>query len=203
MATYLLMLVLAIDPYLFGVNAPQDMMVLIMIVFFSTFLIPSFATFLMVQLGLAKTFTMEDRMDRTGPLIASGIFYLWVFWNLYSRADIPRIYVALTLGATIGLFVVFFFNIFFKISAHMTGMGGWIAALIIMTTLQGYKYIPIEATADGTRVLTLFNLLAISFIIAGLVGMARLYLKAHQPSELVAGFVGGFTAMFVGYLIII
>ena len=113
MATYLLLLVLAIDPYLFGVNEARDMTTLVLIVFFSTFLIPSFATFLMVQLGMVKSFTMEDRMDRTGPLIASGIFYLWIFWNLYSRADIPRIYVALTLGATIGLFVVFFFNIYF------------------------------------------------------------------------------------------
>jgi len=137
MATYLLLLILAIDPYLFGVNAPGEMMVLVLIVFFSTFLIPSFATFLMVQLGLAKTFTMEDRMDRTGPLIAAGIFYLWVFWNLYSRADIPRIYVAMMLGATIGLFVVFFFNIFFKISAHMAGMGGWVAA-----TSRGCQIIP-------------------------------------------------------------
>jgi len=203
MATYLLLLVLAIDPYLFGVNELGEMMVLVMIVFFSTFLIPSFATFLMVQLGLAKTFTMEDRMDRTGPLIASGVFYLWVFWNLYSRSDIPRLYVALILGATIGLFIVFFFNIFFKISAHMTGMGGWIAAIVIMVGLQGYQYIPIEVTSDGTKVLTLFNLLAISFVIAGLVGAARLYLKAHQPSEIIAGFIGGFVAMFIGYSIIL
>jgi len=148
MATYLLLLILAIDPYLFGVNAPGEMMVLVLIVFFSTFLIPSFATFLMVQLGLAKTFTMEDRMDRTGPLIAAGIFYLWVFWNLYSRADIPRIYVAMMLGATIGLFVVFFFNIFFKISAHMAGMGGWVYTF----HLSGYFFC-LNWTSRGCQII--------------------------------------------------
>ena len=204
MATYLLLLVLAIDPYLFGVNEASDMITLVLIVFFSTFLIPSFATFLMVQLDLVKSFTMKDRMDRTGPLIASGIFYLWIFWNLYSRADIPRIYVAFTLGATIGLFVVFFFNIFFKISAHMTGMGGWIAAIILMSSFQGYQYILINVTSEGgATIITLFNLLAISFVVAGMVGAARLYLQAHKPDELVYGFLGGFSSMFLAYLIII
>jgi len=85
----------------------------------------------------------------------------------------------------------------------MTGMGGWIAAIIILSGLQGYKFIPIEVTSDGARVLTLFNLLAISFVVAGLVGAARLHLKAHKPSELIAGFVGGFAAMFLGYMIIL
>ena len=204
MATYLLLLVLAIDPYLFGVNEASDMITLVLIVFFSTFLIPSFATFLMVQLDLVKSFTMKDRMDRTGPLIASGIFYLWIFWNLYSRADIPRIYVAFTLGATIGLFVVFFFNIFFKISAHMTGMGGWIAAIILMSSFQGYQYILINVTSEGgATIITLFNVLAISFVVAGMVGAARLYLQAHKPDELVYGFLGGFASMFLAYLIII
>jgi len=204
MATYLLLLVLAIDPYLFGVNAAKDMMTLVLIVFFSTFLIPSVATLLMIQLDLAKSFTMEDRMDRTGPLIASGIFYLWIFWNLYSRADIPRIYVALTLGVTIGLFVVFFFNIFFKISAHMTGMGGWIAAVILMAGFEKYQYVLVSVSNDGgAKVITLFNLLAISFVIAGLVGGARLYLKAHKPDELVYGFLGGMASMFIAYFIII
>ncbi len=202
-ATYLLLLVLAIDPYLFGVNEVGDMMTLVFIVFFSTFLIPAFATFLMIQLGLAKSYAMEDRMDRTGPLIAAGIFYLWIFWNLYSRSEIPRIYVALMLGATIGLFLVFFFNIFFKISAHMTGMGGWIGAIVLMAGFQGYRYMLVGVSSGSATVITLFNLLAISFVVTGLVGAARLHLKAHKPNELVYGFIGGFAAMFIAYAIII
>ena len=139
MATYLLLLVLAIDPYLFGVNSITDQYKLVLLVFFSTFIIPSFATFLMVKLELVKSFTMEDRMDRVGPLIAAGVFYLWVFWNLYSNPDIPKMYTALLLGATIGLFVVFFFNVFFKISAHMAGIGGWIGALLVIILFQNYQ----------------------------------------------------------------
>lgn len=201
-ATYLLLLVLAIDPYLFGVNSISDQFKLLMLVFFSTFIIPAFATFLMIKLGLAKSFTMEDRMDRVGPLITAGIFYFWVFWNLYSNANIPKLYTALLLGSTIGLFAVFFFNIFFKISAHMAGMGGWIAAIILIILFQQYQYIAVSVSDDGIRGITLFNFLAFSFVIAGFVGAARLYLKAHTMEEIIYGFFSGFAAMFVAYSII-
>ena len=202
-----MLLVLAVDPYAFGVNSlfeslPTQLMVQILLVFFSTVIIPAFATFLMIQLGLVKSFTMEDRMDRTGPLIASGIFYLWVFWNLYSNSNTPKILIALILGTTIGLFVVFFFNIFFKIRAHMTGMGGWIGAILILLWVEHYQFIPISDTKEVLSGISLFDLLAVSFVLAGLVGMARLQLKAHNLEELVYGFLGGLASMFIGYGVI-
>ena len=199
-ATYLLILLLLIDPYLFGVNTFDERMPLILLIFFSTFVIPAFATFLIVKLGLAKSFTMEDKMDRTGPLIVSGVFYLWVYWNLYSNPDIPRLFTVLILGATIGLFAVFFFNIFYKISAHMTGMGGWIGSILVLTILAGYTDIIFN---NGQGQMGLFGFLIGSIIVSGLVASSRLYLKAHTLGELSFGFVVGIASPFIAYYILL
>lgn len=191
-----------VDPYLFGVNSIGERKPLIFLVFFSTAVIPAFGTFLIVRLGLAKSFVMDDKMDRTGPLIISGVFYLWVFWNLYSNPDMPRIFTTLMLGATIGLFLVFFFNIFFKISAHMTGMGGWIGGVFLLVFFQKYQYLLLE-WGEGMRLsISLFSLLAISIVIAGLVASSRLWLKAHNFKELGYGMVGGVASQFMAYTIL-
>lgn len=199
-ATYLLLLVMAIDPYLFGANRISDQFLLVFLVFLMSFAIPVFATFLMIQLGMVKDIKMQDRTDRTGPLIASGVFYLWVFYNTYMMG--PRLFSAFMLGATIGLFVVFFFNIFFKISAHMVGMGGLVAAIFILLAFEHYTFLPFYQGSDGVVGISLFALLAIAFIVAGLVGMSRLYLKAHRLDEIAFGFTSGMASMFIAYNIL-
>ncbi|MCB0643086.1 MAG: hypothetical protein KDC44_15660, partial [Phaeodactylibacter sp.] len=115
--TYILVLLLLSNPYLFGVNTIQEEIPLVLLMFFSTVLIPGIAVAMLKLLGLIKSLTMEERNERIGPYIITSIFYLWLFINFYHNSQVPTIFTSFVLGATIALFVVFFINIFAPISA--------------------------------------------------------------------------------------
>ena len=150
----------------------------------------------MKPLGLIKTLQMEDKLERTGPYILSGVFYLWLYKNLDSTGQAPALFNTFVLGATIGLFFAFFINIFTKISAHAVGMGGLVAMLLVTTFLWSGGTFGI-ATSSGTLQLSLTALLAVAVVLAGLVGTARLALGAHVPADLWRGYAAGGIAVLL------
>lgn len=88
--TYMLVLLLLVNPYLFGVNSVGDQAskLLIIQVFLYTFFIPAVSVLLFRALGLIKSLELRDRYDRIGPYILTGIFYLWLFYNLKNSGDV-------------------------------------------------------------------------------------------------------------------
>jgi hypothetical protein len=193
--TYMLALLMIVNPYLFGVHdiSEQNSMLLIIHTVMNTFIIPAFAIVIMKLLGLIKTLEMKDKAERTGPYIISGIFYLWLFRNFLDNTQVPLAYTSFLLGATIALFLAFLLNIFTKISAHAVGMGG-LLAMVIITMLQ-FSYDSFTLNLwFGTIQMNMTTLLMVVVLIAGLVGTARLILKAHIPSDLYGGYLIGFAS---------
>ena len=123
--SYALLLLLAINPYAFSARSLTDRpaMILFLSVFSTSFVLPAFGTALMKPLGHIKSFRMEDKLERTGPYILSGIFYLWLFKNLDATGQAPALFNTCVLGATIGLVFAFLIIIFSKINAHAVGIG--------------------------------------------------------------------------------
>jgi hypothetical protein len=196
--TYMLLILLAYNPFAFGVRTMTDpkAVVLILSVFFTTAVIPGFGLIVMKPLGLIQSIHLDDRQDRTGPYIISGIFFLWLFKNLNAGGVAPELFSKFVLGATIGLFLDFFINIFIKISAHATGMGGMVAMLLVtgLTWNNTMFELPIFG---GILQFSMMALLAVGIVLAGLVGSARLALAAHTPVQLYLGYVVGFVAVLV------
>ncbi len=192
--SYMLLLMLALNPFEFGVRdlTEQRAMLLFISVFSTTFLIPGVGVAMMKPLGLIKSLDMEDKQERTGPYIVTGVFYLWLFKNLYSGIAIPKIYIAFVLGATLGLFFAFFVNIFTKISAHATGMGG----LVTMVLITVFTW-PDHSLQIGSLHLSLVAVVGITVLVAGIVGSARLALNAHTPSDLFRGYVAGVSGVLI------
>lgn len=193
--TYMLLVLLLVNPYLFGVShigEGPSMQILIQI-FLYTFFIPAVAVIVMRRLDMVKSLTMEDRMDRIGPFLLVGILYLWVYYNLSNHSAIPPIFAAFLLGATIGLFVAFFLNLFTKISIHAVGMGG-LCAVVLLTALQfGPNNFGMQLFGQEYRISTNL-LLMLTIVAAGLVGTSRLRLEAHEPLDLYGGYMIGFAA---------
>ena len=79
--TYMLILLLLVNPYLFGVNDIAYQSRLILLMFMSTFLLPAFAVFMMRNLGLVSSIELENKQERIGPYIITGVFYLWMYMN--------------------------------------------------------------------------------------------------------------------------
>ncbi|MEL7020388.1 MAG: hypothetical protein AAGK47_02155 [Bacteroidota bacterium] len=197
MMTYMLVILLLVNPYLFGVNSLNGGMNLVIPVFLFTFFIPALAVSMMKFLGLVQSFAMEDRMDRIGPYIITGIFYLWIFRNFLSNSEIPTAYTSFVLGGVIALFVAFFINIFSKISLHAVGMGGLMGMVIITMFLFSYGAFTVDIPSIGNVQMSMLTILLITILLTGLVGTCRLILSAHRPVDLYGGYLVGFLTQFL------
>ncbi|MEM6380185.1 MAG: hypothetical protein AAF705_18470, partial [Bacteroidota bacterium] len=197
MMTYMLVLLMLINPYLFGVHKVSSNVPFILYIFFSTFLLPAFAAFLMKQLDFIKSIHMEDKMERIGPYIITGTIYLWMFRSFLDNPQIPSAYTMFILGSTIGLFIAFFINIFSKISAHAVGMGGLLGMVVISLYQFSYGDFIVNLSSLGVYKWTMNGVLMTTIVLAGLVGTSRLLLNAHEPKDLYGGYLVGFAAQFV------
>ena len=83
--TYVLILLLLVNPYMFGVSSLGDRSarILVIQIFLYTFFIPFIVVVMLKALGFVKSIELKDRQERIGPYIISGLFYLWMFINLY------------------------------------------------------------------------------------------------------------------------
>jgi membrane-associated phospholipid phosphatase len=197
MLTYAALLVFWANPYLFQAQSGKALQVHFLSLFFTTFLLPAVAIVMMKSLGLIKSIHMQDRQDRIGPLIVTGVFYIWAFRNMISNPDIPQPLTIFTLGICIVLGLCFLINLFSKISLHAAGAGGMIViAALIWQFFAPYGF------AIGSWIMDSSIIVALILIFAGLTGSARLYLKAHNPSEIMGGYFIGIAGQLIAFFIL-
>jgi len=138
-------------------------------------------TYYLYKKGFITSMEMNNRQERWFPFIMSLAFYLFTYY-LLNKFNFPPLLLNLMLGSSIALVVFLIANAFYKISAHMLGVGGLIGALIGL--IQTYM---VDA----------LHLLYISIAIAGLVAFSRLKLNAHTPFELASGLLVGAGTLFL------
>ncbi len=199
--TYMLLLLLMVNPCQFGVNSIEQNMYLILMIFFSTVFIPGVAIIMMQFLGLIESIRLQDKQERIGPYIITGIFYLWIFRNILGQSNIPLIFKSFVLGATIGLFVAFFINLFSKISMHTVGMGGFLAMTLLTMAHATSSHFWFQLPFIQFE-MSLTALLMIVILLSGIVGSARLLLQAHEPQEIYGGYFVGLLTQFMAFLIL-
>ena len=202
MVTYMLIILLMVDPYAFGTNSVKGGERTILLVFFSTFFIPLISVLLMKALKLIPSLELENSQDRTGPFIVTGVFYLSIYYLMYRTPEIPDNFKACFLGAVIALFIAFFLNIFSKISLHAIGVGGLLGMVIITIASSQLSSFIVHTQLFGIVEISFFSLLVITILICGIVGSSRLILKAHEPKDLYAGFLVGISTQFIALAII-
>lgn len=190
MVMYMLFIYLKVNPYLFPYSNGRDLSTLILIIFFTSVLIPFIAILLMLGVGFIQSLEMKDSKERIGPLIVTAISYLWLYLNVRTHNAIPIPYANFILGALIALFIAFFINNFSKISLHGVGMGGLLMGTIYLVSEHGTGTISFEAAGQLYTLSNLLILIAIS-IFGGVTLSARLYLRAHSNQEIFGGLVVG------------
>ncbi len=200
--TYALLILLGTNPYIFGVHTAAAKVPLVLLVFISTCVIPTFSVVMMRMLGLVKSVALRDRHDRIGPYVLTGTFYLWLVINFLHNNDIPRLYAAFMLGASISLFIAFFLNAFTKVSTHAVGMGGLLAIVLLAMATYELDYFTLTIGGWGPWYVHMNVILMIAILVSGLVGSARLYLRAHIPSQLWPGYLIGIFGQLVAYNIV-
>lgn len=204
--TYMLIILLLINPYAFSVSSISDTnsKLLLIRMFLSTFFIPAFAVVMLRLLGLVKSIELKEKEERIGPYIITGIFYLWMFRNFIEDSQIPTLYAAFLLGATIALFIAFFINVFSKVSAHTVGMGG-LLGMVLITFFQyrDYPSFIVDSSLIGIYEISMFGLVIFVTLLAGIVGTCRLLLNAHDQQDLYGGYLVGFAAQFIAFRLLL
>ncbi len=198
MVMYMLFLYLKVNPYLFPYASGRDLMTMVLIIFFTSVLIPVIAILLMLGVGFVQSLEMKNSKERIGPLIVTGISYLWLYLNIRTHNAIPIPYANFILGAIIALFLAFFINNFSKISLHGVGLGGLLMGTIYLITTHGRGFITFDLFDKVYRMNNLVILTAV-LVLSGIVLSSRLFLQAHTNRDI----IGGFSVGVLGQLIII
>ena len=193
--TYILLVQMLMNPFSFGQSSLKGSSILILQVFMLSFVLPAFMVFMMKAVGLIESLDMKDKQERIIPYIGTLIFYLWMYLSLHKNQHIPVHFTAAVLGSFMALAIIFFINIFTKISAHAAGLGGLLGSVLVMMRWFSYSTFRFDVGQIHLQV-SVVTLLIIVLFLAGLVGSARLQLQAHVPKDLYAGFAVGFVMQF-------
>lgn len=136
---------------------------------------------LLRKLNIITTSQASNRHERKWAYLFTLSAYA-VVAALSFYFGIKLYYVMLWFSAFLALLVVYVVNFWWKISAHATGMGGLMGAVIFFSFFW-------------CKVL-LFEIIVLS-LCSGLVMWSRLELKAHTPAQLLAGYAVGLFFMLI------
>jgi len=154
--------------------------VIFYVIILGTFLLPLSFFPLYFYFKIIDSIEMDNKNERIIPLLITLIFY-YLSWRNLNIPHIPLIIKNICLGAMISVLLSGLISFFYKISVHMTGVGGLVGLCVALVFVYNVYSMP---------------LIIISLIIAGITGFARLKLNAHKPHEVYTGFTSGFLVMF-------
>ena len=156
-----------------------------LVMVFCFVLFPVVGILIFIKFKLLKDIHVYDRKlrTRTYPLaiVGSGLALIYLKTGINLKMAYFEFALSWVIAINISLILIWIVNHFLlKASAHMCGVGGFLAAAICLT-LWGWS--------AETYVVN-------SVIIAGLVYLSRLGLSAHSHIELLSGFGLGFITTF-------
>jgi hypothetical protein len=164
-----------------------------------TILFPLVAIFMLKAMGIISSLEMPDKGERVIPLLATTIFYLWLYINIRNNFYVPVGFTTFTLGCLISLFLAFFINNFTKISLHAIGISGLLSAALLFRFSGGVDLLFFNQLSFFPFVIHIDMLLCLLIVMAGLVGTSRLYRKAHTEIQLYGGYLIGFVSQYFAF----
>jgi membrane-associated phospholipid phosphatase len=154
---------------------------------FFTFFVPAAGIWYLWKTKRIDSLHIEDPKQRTAPYISTIMAYAFWTYFLHFLLQLPSFMSIVALGAIFALVVVTFINLKWKISAHLTGIGGLLGGVCSFALY--YSTLPLGL---------ILTILAASLILM----YARLYLNAHTPLQVVCGLLLGLLSTFIPNLII-
>jgi len=154
---------------------------IIILVLITSAIFPLIIMYGMYRLKLVKSLLIDSREERLYPYIATSIFFFvscYMIWQI----NISPVYYYCLLGASILALLTLLINIRWKISAHTVSMGGVLGILIGLQTVL---------------LIDIMWLIAITILISGIVGFARLRAGSHTQAQIYTGYIVGFLGTFL------
>lgn len=148
---------------------------------FFTCILPFFILLTMIKMGRVKNLDVTDRKERAVPyLYTMGCVGCWCYF--LHIIHMPHYIVWSAVASLAVLVIVMIVTLWWKISVHLSSMGGAVA-MVMGIMMQCGAYNPI----------TILMLLTLSWLLM----LARIRLDAHTPAQTVAGFLLGLTVVMI------
>jgi hypothetical protein len=174
-------LILNIGGYVTYAIAPTVKYIVYGMVFLNTFIFPFLASHYLLKKGYIRSYGMSTIQERRLPLLLTAVFYFFTYYIL-RNAVLPPVLFLMILGATLSVLLTLIITLAWKISTHMVGIGGLLGAVIGMSMKFS---------------LNLQFLIISLLLLSGLVGYARLKLRAHSHNQVYWGFALGLFSMLL------
>ncbi len=156
--------------YGFGEPVPNRYVYLLIVAVFCS-IVPALVVIILKKMGKVNDYDISQRENRSLPFLIGVAGYFLGALMLY-LLNAPPIIVGFMLCYAINTMFIFFITLVWKISVHVTSLGGPVAAMTYVFGLQ------------SLWLLLLMPPLA----------WARVRLKAHTPMQTIAGGMLGFSA---------
>ncbi len=159
-------------------NPTGDRMLILIVVFGITCIFPMFFISGLQHFKIIKDKRLDNRKERLFPYIFTLLCYIGACLYL-NNVHAPMWFIMFTGGGGLACLISLIVNLWWKISAHMAGIGG-IVALIYTLHVQ---------------MLGAFNLiwlLNFTILLAGLLGTSRIVLRRHDILQVLAGAGNGY-----------
>jgi hypothetical protein len=175
------LLIIFMAPTLYNYLPSTVKKLMIFIVLINNVLLPVSLIPFFIHNNLIRSWLMNERSDRTIPLIISTILYFVTTYIIF-RFQVPGFLKLFFLAIACLSFTATLINYWWKISIYSIGTGAILALVLVLS----YKmYTPL-----------LWYLIP-SILVSGLVLFARLQLNLHSPGQVWAGFLTGFLGLAV------
>lgn len=187
--SWLTLIFISYAPQLLSPVSMSGLPNLLLVVFISTGLMPvlilsTLFIFLNKKVGLKGLF-MKSKDERLIPFFFMSVYYSSLGLVLFKDLS-PVLFLTLFLTGALILLVACI-SIFWKVSAHASGMGSIIGILLSINWLYGESDFLIPVL--------------IIVIVSGLVLSSRLYLKAHNSGQVYVGFIIGLLFSIISIII--
>lgn len=154
----------------------KQALLIIGITVFFTVIAPVIIFTILKRKGIIENFYMTESKERNLPYVIMIVFYSITTYVLQQVPLILPIFLLIFINSALVVFVVLIINSFTKISAHLASTGSLLAYLYNVSMLMKIDLI----------------LWIVGFILmAALLIMARLELKAHTKAQVYSGLLSG------------
>jgi len=128
-----------------------------------------------------RSIQLEEKKDRKWPFAVTGLGYIFSFY-LLQKVGVSMLLLKFILAGSGTVVCIAIINNFWKISVHMASIGALLGLLVIVNLKN---YIDLRLAIAGV------------VIVSGLVASARLFAKAHDLPQIIAGFALGFVWIYI------
>ncbi len=168
------------DPYLDSYFPLEAERAIYSVIGLNTFLVPTLLILYLKRLKIISSIDVENRKERLIPFIITLVLYVTTY-VLIRRSPLPETLYSMVAASILAMIIAFIITLFWKISIHMTGIGGVIGAMCALFDI--HMFFPV-------------GILTALVLLGGFIGTARMVLNVHTLGQVICGSILGFSVQF-------